>query len=321
MSALPAGLPVEVRGSTVNRRCGSGLDALGTAARATRSGDTDLLIAGGVESIGRVPIVMPKAESAFSRNNRVEDTTIGWCFVNKLMKERYGVDSMPETAESVATDFNIEREAQDRMALASQRKALAAQQSGFSTPRSCRSRPPAEEGRCDRRREGRASSRNQPRNLGQAQGRGAPARQRDGGQPIGCERRRLRVAARRRERRDPAWTRAGSARGCDGQRRRAARIMGMGPAAATRKVLTLAGLTLEQLDVIELNEAFAAQGAKAAAPSTPSTPATCASDLRQLKCVRRDRCVLLDAAAAPTAWCSEGSGRWRTVAEVLATRR
>ena len=217
---------------------------------------------------------MPKAERAFSHNTRVEDTTIGWRFVNKLMKERHGVDSMPETAESVATDFNIEREAQDRMALASQRKALAAQQSGVSTPRSCRSRPPAEEGRCDRRREGRASSRNQPRNLGQAQGRGAPARQRDGGQPIGCERRRLRVAARRRERRDPAWTRAGSARGCDGQRRRAARIMGMGPAAATRKVLTLAGLTLEQLDVIELNEAFAAQGAKAAAPSTP---ATCAS--------------------------------------------
>src|SRR5213595_3095365 len=127
MSALLAGLPLEVPGSTVNRLCGSGLDALGTAARAIRAGDADLMIAGGVESMSRAPFVMPKAESAFSRANRVEDTTIGWRFVNRLMKERFGVDSMPETAENVATDFKIEREAQDRMALASQQKALAAQ--------------------------------------------------------------------------------------------------------------------------------------------------------------------------------------------------
>src|SRR5580765_6793048 len=131
MSALLAGLPVEVPGSTVNRLCGSGLDALGSAARAIRSGDADLMIAGGVESMSRAPFVMPKAESAFSRSNRVEDTTIGWRFVNKLMKERYGVDSMPETAENVATEFKIEREAQDRMALASQQKAVAAQKAGF----------------------------------------------------------------------------------------------------------------------------------------------------------------------------------------------
>src|SRR6187399_3162970 len=131
MSALLAGLPVGVPGSTVNRLCGSGLDALGTAARAIRSGDADLMIAGGVESMSRAPFVMPKAETAFSRANRIEDTTIGWRFVNRLMKERFGVDSMPETAENVASEFKIEREAQDRMALASQQRALAAQQGGI----------------------------------------------------------------------------------------------------------------------------------------------------------------------------------------------
>jgi acetyl-CoA acetyltransferase family protein len=131
MAALLAGLPVQVPGATVNRLCGSGLDALGTVARAIRAGDLQLGIAGGVESMSRAPFVMPKADSAFSRSNAVYDTTIGWRFVNKLMKERYGVDSMPETAENVATDFKIEREAQDRMALASQLKAVAAQKSGF----------------------------------------------------------------------------------------------------------------------------------------------------------------------------------------------
>ena len=130
MSALLAGLPLDVPGSTVNRLCGSGLDALGTAARAIKSGEAGLMIAGGVESMSRAPFVLGKAESAFSRSAKIEDTTIGWRFVNKLMKERYGVDSMPETAENVATDYRIEREAQDRMALASQQKALAAQKSG-----------------------------------------------------------------------------------------------------------------------------------------------------------------------------------------------
>ena len=131
MSALLAGLPADVPGATINRLCGSGMDAVGTAARAIRSGEAQLMIAGGVESMSRAPFVMPKAESAFSRANAVYDTTIGWRFVNKLMKERYGVDSMPETAENVATDYRIEREAQDRMALASQLKAVAAQHSGF----------------------------------------------------------------------------------------------------------------------------------------------------------------------------------------------
>ena len=131
MSALLAGLPIAVPGSTINRLCGSGMDAIGTAARAIKAGEAQLMIAGGVESMSRAPFVMPKAESAFSRTNAVYDTTIGWRFVNKLMKEQYGVDSMPETAENVAADFKIEREAQDRMALASQLKAVAAQKSGF----------------------------------------------------------------------------------------------------------------------------------------------------------------------------------------------
>jgi len=131
MSSLLAGLPIELGGSTINRLCGSGMDAVGTAARAIKSGEAQLMIAGGVESMSRAPFVMPKAESAFSRSNAVYDTTIGWRFVNKLMKEMHGVDSMPETAENVATDHRIEREAQDRMALASQLKAVAAQKSGF----------------------------------------------------------------------------------------------------------------------------------------------------------------------------------------------
>src|SRR2546423_671034 len=131
MSSLLAGLPLELPGATINRLCGSGMDAIGTAARAIKSGEAQLMIAGGVESMSRAPFVMPKAESAFSRSNAVYDTTIGWRFVNKLMKEQYGVDSMPETAENVATDYRIEREAQDRMALASQLKAVAAQKSGF----------------------------------------------------------------------------------------------------------------------------------------------------------------------------------------------
>jgi len=130
MASLLAGLPLEVPGATINRLCGSGLDAVGTAARAIKAGEAGLMIAGGVESMSRAPFVMPKAESAFSRANAVYDTTIGWRFVNKRMKEQYGVDSMPETAENVAQEFHIEREAQDRMALRSQQSAAAAQKAG-----------------------------------------------------------------------------------------------------------------------------------------------------------------------------------------------
>src|SRR6478735_9154558 len=131
MAVLLSGLPVTIPGATINRLCGSGMDAVGQSARAIRAGDCDLMIAGGVESMSRAPFVIPKAESAFSRANAIYDTTIGWRFVNPKMKKLYGVDQMPETAENVATDYKIEREAQDRMALASQLKAVAAQKSGF----------------------------------------------------------------------------------------------------------------------------------------------------------------------------------------------
>ena len=130
MSSLLAGLPLAVPGATINRLCGSGLDAVGSAARAIKAGEAGLMIAGGVESMSRAPFVMPKAESAFGRHNAVYDTTIGWRFINKLMKEKYGVDSMPETAENVASDFGIERAAQDRMAMNSQLRAVAAIQAG-----------------------------------------------------------------------------------------------------------------------------------------------------------------------------------------------
>lgn len=131
MSALLAGLPLEVPGATLNRLCGSGLDALGTAARAIKSGEAGLMIAGGVESMSRAPFVMAKAESAFSRSARIEDTTIGWRFVNALMKQQYGVDSMPETAENVAAEYGVSRADQDQMALASQMKTVAAQNAGY----------------------------------------------------------------------------------------------------------------------------------------------------------------------------------------------
>ena len=131
MASLLAGLPLELPGATINRLCGSGMDAVGTAARAIKSGEATLMIAGGVESMSRAPFVMGKAESAFSRTAQMYDTTIGWRFVNRLMKEKYGVDAMPETAENVASDYKISREDQDKMALASQQKAVAAQKSGY----------------------------------------------------------------------------------------------------------------------------------------------------------------------------------------------
>lgn len=140
MSALLAGLPVGVPGSTVNRLCGSGMDAIGIAARAIKSGEAGLLVAGGVESMSRAPFVMGKATSAFSRQADIYDTTIGWRFVNPLMKKQYGVDSMPETAENVADDYKVSREDQDAFALRSQQKAARAQKDGSSRRKSRRSR-------------------------------------------------------------------------------------------------------------------------------------------------------------------------------------
>ena len=260
MSGLLAGLPIDVPGVTLNRLCGSGIDAIGTGARAIASGETDLIIAGGVESMSRAPFVMPKANSAFSRQAEVFDTTIGWRFVNKLMAKEYGVDSMPETAENVAEQFNISREDQDLFAFNSQTKALAAQKAGLFSEEIV------------------------PVHI----------KQRKGDDIVVADDEHLRLsplatlAKLATPFKENGSVTAGNASGVnDGAcalllasedaikannltpRARivamataglAPRIMGYGPLAATNKVLAKAGLTLEQMDVIELNEAFAAQG-------------------------------------------------------------
>jgi len=260
MSSLLAGLPVEVPGSTVNRLCGSSLDALGTAARAIKSGEAGLMIAGGVESMSRAPFVMPKAESAFSRANAVHDTTIGWRFVNKLMKAQYGVDSMPETAENVASDFGIERQAQDRMALNSQQRALAAIEAGHLAREITPVHVPQKKGEAivvDTDEHPRATSLEA---LGRLKGVVRPDGTVTAGNASGVN--------------DGACSllladEASAAKNGLTPRARvvsmatagvAPRIMGFGPTPATQKVLAQTGLTIEQMDVIELNEAFAAQG-------------------------------------------------------------
>ena len=260
MASLLAGLPLQVPGATLNRLCGSGLDAVGTAARAIRSGEAGLMIAGGVESMSRAPFVMPKAESAFSRSNAVYDTTIGWRFVNKLMKEKYGVDSMPETAENVATDFKIEREAQDRMALASQLNAVAAQQAGHLAREITPVSIPQKKGDAiivDTDEHPRATT---LETLAKLKGVVRPDGTVTAGNASGVN--------------DGACAllladEASAAKNGLTPRARVVgmatvgvppRIMGIGPAPATQKVLAQTGLTLAQLDVIELNEAFAAQG-------------------------------------------------------------
>ena len=260
MSALLAGLPLEVPGSTVNRLCGSGLDALGTAARAIKSGEAGLMIAGGVESMSRAPFVMPKAEGAFSRNNAVYDTTIGWRFVNRLMKAQYGVDAMPETAENVAADFRIEREAQDLMALASQLKAVAAQKAGTFDAEIVPVTVPQKRG------EALLVSRDEhPRDttleaLSKLKGVVRPDGTVTAGNASGvndgaCALLLADEASAARHGLTPRARVVGMATAGVPPR-----IMGMGPAPATRKVLELTGLSLAQMDVIELNEAFAAQG-------------------------------------------------------------
>ena len=260
MSSLLAGLPLVVPGSTVNRLCGSGLDAVGTAARAIKSGEATLMIAGGVESMSRAPFVSPKAESAFSRSNAVYDTTIGWRLINKLMKAQYGVDSMPETAENVATDFQIEREAQDRMALNSQLRAVAAQQAGHLAREITPVSVPQKKGDAlivDTDEHPRATSLEA---LSRLKGVVRPDGTVTAGNASGvndgaCA---ILMADERTAARNGLVPKArvvGMATAGV-----APRIMGMGPAPATEKVLALTGLTLDQLDVIELNEAFAAQG-------------------------------------------------------------
>ncbi len=260
MSLLLAGLPQEVPGATINRLCGSGMNAVGSAAQAIRCGEAQLMIAGGVESMSRAPFVMPKAETAFSRTSAVYDTTIGWRFVNRLMKERYGIDSMPETAENVAAEFGITREAQDRMALASQLKAVAAQRAGFFdaeiTPVTIAQKKgePVVVSRDEHPRETSLDA------LARLKGVVTPEGTVTAGNASGvndgaCALLLASEAAAARHGLSPrARVVAMATAGVP------PRIMGIGPAPATRKVLALAGLALAQMDVIELNEAFAAQG-------------------------------------------------------------
>ena len=260
MSALLAGLPPQVPGATINRLCGSGLDALGSAARAIRTGEAQLMIAGGVESMSRAPFVMPKAETAFSRANAVYDTTIGWRFVNKLMKAQYGVDSMPETAENVAQEFGIERAAQDRMALASQRKALAAQAAGVFdaeiVPVSIAQKKgdPILVTQDEHPRETSLEALAKLKGIVRPDG-SVTAGNASGVNDGACALLLASEAAAAKQGLTPRARVLGmAAAGVP------PRIMGIGPAPATRKVLALTGLTLAQMDVIELNEAFAAQG-------------------------------------------------------------
>ncbi|MFG0612690.1 3-oxoadipyl-CoA thiolase [Delftia sp. WSY_14] len=260
MSALLAGMPIDVPGATINRLCGSGLDAVGTAARAIKAGEARLMIAGGVESMSRAPFVMPKAESAFSRSNAVYDTTIGWRFVNKLMKQQYGVDSMPETAENVADDFKIEREAQDRMALASQQKAAAAIAAGYLAKEIVSVSIAQKKGDAIVVSQDEHPRATTIEALAKLKGVVRPDGTVTAGNASGvndgaCALLLANEEAARQYNLVPRARVVGMA--VAGV---APRIMGFGPAPAVRKVLALTGLTLEQMDVIELNEAFAAQG-------------------------------------------------------------
>lgn len=260
MASLLAGLPLDIPGATINRLCGSGLDAVGTAARAIKAGEAALMIAGGVESMSRAPFVMPKADTAFSRSNAVYDTTIGWRFINPLMKSQYGVDSMPETAENVAQDFKIEREAQDLMAFNSQSRALAAQAAGHLAREITPVRIPQRKGDpivVDTDEHPRATTMDVLAKL-------KPIVRPDGTVTAGnasgvndgaCAVLLASEAAAVKNGLTPKARVIGMATAGVPPR-----IMGMGPAPATEKVLAQTGLTLAQIDVIELNEAFAAQG-------------------------------------------------------------
>ncbi|KVW03667.1 beta-ketoadipyl CoA thiolase [Burkholderia cepacia] len=260
MSALLAGLPTDVPGTTLNRLCGSGMDAVGTAARAIKAGEARLMIAGGVESMTRAPFVMGKAASAFARQADIYDTTIGWRFVNPLMKQLYGVDSMPETAENVAVDYNISRADQDLFALRSQQKAARAQQDGtlaeeiVAVTIQQKKGDPVVVSRDEHPRETSLET------LAKLKGVVRPDGSVTAGNASGVN--------------DGACALLlANAQAADqyGLRRRARvvgmatagvapRVMGIGPAPATQKLLRQLGMTIDQFDVIELNEAFASQG-------------------------------------------------------------
>ena len=260
MATLLAGLPMELPGATINRLCGSGLDAIGTAARAIKAGEASMMIAGGVESMSRAPFVMGKAESAFSRAAQMYDTTIGWRFVNKLMKEKYGVDAMPETAENVAKDYNISREDQDKMALASQLKAVAAQKAGYFDAEITPVTIPQKKGDSIVVSKDEHPRETSMEALAKLKGAVRPDGSVTAGNASGvndgaCALLLADEATAAKNGLTPRARIVGMATAGV-----APRIMGIGPAPATQKVLALTGLTLAQMDVIELNEAFAAQG-------------------------------------------------------------
>ncbi len=260
MALLLAGLPQTVPGATVNRLCGSSLDAVGTAARAIRCGETQLMIAGGVESMSRAPFVMPKADSAFSRTAKIEDTTIGWRFVNPLMKSKYGIDSMPETAENVAEEFKVGRADQDAFALRSQQRWAAAQAKGFYRGEIVPVSVPGKKGAIttvDRDEHPRPDATLET--LAKLKGVVKPEGTVTAGNASGvndgaCAIVLASEAAAKKHKLNPKARVLGMATAGV-----APRIMGVGPAPATRNVLEKTGLKLSQMDVIELNEAFAAQ--------------------------------------------------------------
>jgi acetyl-CoA acyltransferase len=260
MSSLLAGLPIDVPGITLNRLCGSGIDAVGTGARAIRCGEADLIIAGGVESMSRAPFVMGKATTPYSRQAEMFDTTMGWRFVNKLMKQQYGVDSMPETAENVAEQFNIDRLSQDAFAFSSQQRAAKAQRDGIFEQEIVSVNIP------QRKKEDVIFSQDEHLRLSSLEtlsklatpfreGGSVTAGNASGINDGACA---LLLASRMGVKRHGLTPKArilGMATAG-----LAPNIMGYGPVAATRKVLEKTGLSLDQMDVIELNEAFAAQG-------------------------------------------------------------
>ena len=260
MAALLAGLPIGVAGVTINRLCGSGMDAVLAGARAIRCGEADLVIAGGVESMSRAPFVMPKAETAFSRAAEVHDTTIGWRFVNPLMAAQYGVESMPETAENVAEDFTISRPDQDAFALRSQARAAAAQANGRLaaeiTPVSIPSRK-GEPTIVDRDEHPRATTiealaaLKAPFRKGGSVTAGTASGVNDGAAALILA---SEAAARRHGLTPIARVLGGAVAGV------APQIMGIGPVPASQKLMARLGLVQADFDVIELNEAFAAQG-------------------------------------------------------------
>ncbi|WP_448208024.1 3-oxoadipyl-CoA thiolase [Azospirillum sp. sgz302134] len=261
MASLLAGLPVEVPGTTVNRLCGSGLDALGTAARAIKAGEADLMIAGGVESMTRAPFVMGKADSAFSRDAQVYDTTIGWRFVNARMKAAHGIDSMPETAENVAADYGINRADQDAFALRSQQRAARAQESGRLALEIVPVTIPQRKGepkivdrdehlRRDTTLEALAKLSTPFRKEGGTVTAGNASGVNDGaGALLVASASAVRKYGLTPRARITGLATAGVP----------PRVMGIGPAPASQKLLARLGLTIADLDVVELNEAFAAQ--------------------------------------------------------------